>query len=357
MSRSRSFAFSLPLAIGLALCIGGIPSASASPFTGIYSFGDSLSDAGDAYIASGSQVPVSPPYSQGRFTNGNLWVQDLAAAFGLGPVTPSLAGGNDFAVGGAETGTTLVHTANASDLPSQLLAFNQAVAAGAVTPQAGDLYTLWIGSNELDALMTSVLNGSMTPTATNFQTDIGQAIANVDSFVGGLANDGMKHLLALNVPDLSKTPGAIAAASQTPNPNVTLGELQTLTQEFNAQLSTSLMSLAQSEGFALTQVNIYGAMDQVVADPAAYGLSDVTDPCWTGNFTDPTSGQTCGDPSQYFFWDGLHPTAAAHRLVATTAEAMLVPAPDTLSVFAIGLLWLAVMRRRPRNRTAPARRL
>ena len=74
--------------------------AVLSTLAAIYSFGDSLSDAGNAYILDGGTKPLSP-YSDGRFTNGNVWVQDLSRMLGLGPVTPSLTGGNDFAVGGA----------------------------------------------------------------------------------------------------------------------------------------------------------------------------------------------------------------------------------------------------------------
>ena len=62
-------------------------------------------------------------YSDGRFTNGNVWVQDLAQNLGLPAVKPSLAGGTDYAYGGAETGQTSVHTVNPTDLPSQLAQF------------------------------------------------------------------------------------------------------------------------------------------------------------------------------------------------------------------------------------------
>ena len=106
--------------------------APAAPFSAIYAFGDSLSDAGNAYIATGGATPVSPPYSDGRFSNGPVWVQDLSDFLGLGPLAPSLAqpsapNRTDFAVGGAQTGTTPLHTAGTSDLPSQLAQFQAAV--------------------------------------------------------------------------------------------------------------------------------------------------------------------------------------------------------------------------------------
>ena len=89
---------------------------SALPsYSAIYAFGDSLSDAGNLSIttsAAGATEPVSPPYykqqygsiSGNVFSNGPTWVQDLSIALGLGTLAPSLAGGTDFAYGGAETG-------------------------------------------------------------------------------------------------------------------------------------------------------------------------------------------------------------------------------------------------------------
>ncbi len=80
-----------------------------SPYSVIYAFGDSLSDAGNAYLLSISQIasalgfthtPVSPPYAQisyngvaaDVFSNGPVWTQDLASALGLAEPAPSGAG-------------------------------------------------------------------------------------------------------------------------------------------------------------------------------------------------------------------------------------------------------------------------
>ena len=67
-------------------------------------FGDSLSDVGNVYLATNGIEPASP-YVDGQFSNGPVWVQDLAARLGLPALTPSLAGGSDYAFGGATTGS------------------------------------------------------------------------------------------------------------------------------------------------------------------------------------------------------------------------------------------------------------
>src|SRR5690242_7531767 len=85
---------------------GGTAQGMAEPFTGIVAFGDSLSDAGNVFIATNGQLPA-PPYFNGHFSNGPTWVEDLSQALGLGTLRPSLAGGTDFAYGSAITGNSV----------------------------------------------------------------------------------------------------------------------------------------------------------------------------------------------------------------------------------------------------------
>src|SRR5580698_7197049 len=96
---SRQICILLTLATGCFL-----PSAQAGTIDAIEAFGDSLSDVGNAFIATSGAEPASP-YFNHQFSNGNVWVQGLATGLGLAPLTPSLAGGTDYAVGSAQTGT------------------------------------------------------------------------------------------------------------------------------------------------------------------------------------------------------------------------------------------------------------
>ena len=77
----------------------------AGMITGIISFGDSLSDVGNTYLAAG--IPQSPPYYQGHYSNGPIWLEYLASKLGVAAPAPSLAGGLDNAWGGAQTGDGL----------------------------------------------------------------------------------------------------------------------------------------------------------------------------------------------------------------------------------------------------------
>ncbi len=310
--------------------------AAAGPYTALYVFGDSLSDGGNAYLGKGGTEPVSPPYA-GVFSNGPVWAQDLSQKLGLGTLKPSLAGGTDFAVGGAQTGTTPLHTAALGDLPSQLTAYQAAVTA----PQPHALYSVWIGANDLSAILADP-----GLTQTQISADVAAAVNNVATFVKGLAADGAKNLLLMTVPDLGVTPdvtkfgpAAEAAASA-------------LSKAFDTALLGAVGTIAAADGIRLFTVDTYSLLDSVVAHPTAFGFSNATAPCWTGSYTSASSGTVCANPASYVFWDGEHPTAAAHAVVADAALAA-VPEPASLGLFAIAAAALLPLRRR---RTTPPRR-
>nr|WP_294527081.1 SGNH/GDSL hydrolase family protein [uncultured Rhodopila sp.] len=314
--------------------------SSALPtYSAIYAFGDSLSDAGNLSIstkAAGAQEPVSPPYftqqygtSTGTvFSNGPTWVQNVSIALGLGTLAPSLTGGTDFAYGGAETGLTPQNTTDpkiqAISLPAQLTQFQKQV----TTPAANALYTLSIGSNDLlDILGTPGLSADQQA------TDVNDAVANEISFVKSLVSDGAKNLLVLDIPDLGKTPDVmlgLANGSNTPSAALD-AEASQLASSYNSALTSQLAALASASAVNVHVVDAYGLIDSAVANPASYGLTNVTSRVWTGNYTDSTSGTlaatTPAAQDQYLFWDSLHPTETGHQAIADAAEQQLSGAP------------------------------
>jgi phospholipase/lecithinase/hemolysin len=273
----------------------------AGGFSAVYSFGDSLSDAGNVSIATLGVLPASP-YSDGRFTNGNVWVQDLAQNLGLPAVKPSLAGGTDYAYGGAETGQTSVHTVNPTDLPSQVAQF----AANVPDPSANALYTVWAGSNDVLDIANS------GETAAQQQVSVQQAVTNETVSIDGLIAHGAKDLVVMDVPDLTKTPYEMAR----PASDAASGALA---QEFNTDLGAALRAIVASGAASIDYVDTYGLLDTAIANPAAYGFTNVTQPVWSGNLTDSHSGRlaaTGAAQNGYLFFDDLHPTSAGHALLA-----------------------------------------
>ena len=300
-----------PTPVGMQFLGDNAITEPAGGFSAVYAFGDSLSDAGNVSISAAQAVPA-PPYEGGRFTNGLTWVQVLSGQLGLPPVQPSLAGGTDYAYGGALTGPSIVHTANPTDLTAQ---YGQYVAS-VRSPQPNALYTVWAGSNDV---LTAANNATLTPAQQS--AAVQQAVANEASVINGLIASGARHIAVLNVPDLGDTPyeaqrGPAVAANAS-----------ALAQQYNALLAAQLQNIMASTGADLALIDTYSLLDGVVANPGAYGFTNTTQPLWNGNTTDPNSGTLAATgPAQdgYLFFDPLHPAERAHALLGQNVAQQII---------------------------------
>jgi phospholipase/lecithinase/hemolysin len=301
-------------------------------FSALYAFGDSLSDAGNLSLLTaltGTPEPVSPPYFQENyglvsgtvFSNGPTWAQDLAKALGLPTLSPSLLGGNDFAYGGAETGATPQNandtTILAISLPAQLAEFNLEVPK----PSANALYTVSIGANDIFDIL-----GNPGLTAQQQTADINRAVANEIAFLKSLVAEGATNLLVLGIPDLGKTPEVISgAANGTDTPSAQLVfEASALASAYNAALASQIAGVGAAN---VHVINAFQLIDNAVANPSEYGLTNVTAPVWSGDFTSDGSGALVSTnlavQDQYLFWDHLHPTETGEQAIALVAEQLL----------------------------------
>src|ERR1700733_4375914 len=265
---------------------------AATPYSSIYSFGDSLSDTGNAYILDGRTDPLAP-YSDGRFTNGNVWVQDLSKMLGLGAVTPSLHGGNDFAVGGATS----------IELQAEIADF--AAVHGFKAPSSG-LYTLSIGGNDIFAVLSAFGSGKIN--LTQAFAEVSQAAAEASAATDELFVLGARSLIWFDVPDLGVTPRY--------NTNLSIRAYASwFALQFDQDMAADLKPV-EAAGLKVFDLNTYSGIDEFVVHPPS-GFN-VTSPCWSGNDTG-GPGVLCSNPDQYLFWDSGHPTAEGHLLVAQDA--------------------------------------
>ena len=282
--------------------------ASAPAFTALFAFGDSLSDAGNLYIADGGTAPVSPPYYKGHASNGPTWVEDLSRRLGLGTLTPSLAAGNDFAFVGAQTGTTAIEGYNSIDLPTQIADY----ALRHSTPVKGALYTLDIGANDIINALDEYATGKIT--LGGVDTVVAEAETNTALAVDALYLLGARNLLFYEVPDLGLTPQFSGTPLQ--------GLASRLALSFDDAVRADI-SPPRFGGLKVYDLNTPDLFYEVVHNSSAFGFANVTDPVWTGNLTSSTSGTLVSTDravqNTYLFWDELHPTQAGHQLAATFA--------------------------------------
>ena len=325
----------------ICLVLGGglLSFVQAGSIDAIYAFGDSLTDVGNIYVATGGTTPGAP-YVNGQFTNGNVWVQDLATGLGLAPLSPSLLGGTDYAYGTGESGVTSFNTSPAdTDLVGSAGQLAQYQATHA-TADPNALYTIWIGSNDLTDMLTGQL-------PSQYGADIAAVVGNIYSAIGALAGMGAKNFLIANVTDLGKTP-EVEALGPTESAGASL-----LSSSFDSALAGGISSFAMAESINISLLDTYTLLDTIVANPVTYGFSNVTQGCLTGE-VNYSGGTPCANPNQYLFWDQLHPTAAGHQLVADGALALVTPEPDSVSLIAAGLFLLAVFNwRSSRRRIGP----
>ncbi len=351
--------------------------AGASQFSQVVVFGDSLSDNGNISLA--TNPTLQPPL---RFTTnpGMLGIEHVADHLGY-TLSPSLTGGTDYAWGGA--GVLNNSPGTPAAVPTLTAQVGAYLASGAVDSNA--LYSIWGGANDIfnaatsaaaaataqqliaqnvaaqiaqlqqaglpqaqiDALTPQITqavtaavtqqvlaaaNVSSLMTAEQAQAAIGAAAQQEVKLIGQLQAAGVKNILVFNLPNIGNTPSALA---QGPEGAAALSGLSLI---FNGQLNTGLGQMRTG----IIPVNAYGLLSEAIADPAAYGFSNVTAPaCGAGSTSVACGPEGSGLPftyapgtdQSYIFADGVHPTSAAHAMLGQYVVSIL-DAPGQVSLLA-----------------------
>jgi phospholipase/lecithinase/hemolysin len=283
-------AFGVALLACTFLTSGGCPliPLPTGPFSQIVVFGDSLSDLGNDH-SSLLLFPASP-YSNGRFSNGDLWIQYLATHYNLPIGRSHLASGKNFAYGGARTGAGKATIDGLGVIPNmrdQLSFYTD-------KPSGTELFVVWGGGNDI----IDTLKGTQPTTAARMAADI--AI-----IVQTLYDRGGRYFLVPNLPDAGRLPRFLntdnqAAATQ-------------MSDDFDTELNAQLDQLDTLPGITIVRANIEDFVNASIANPPP-PITNTTDPAWTGDFLG-HNGTLVSDPDVFMFFDHIHPSRVAHQLI------------------------------------------
>jgi phospholipase/lecithinase/hemolysin len=332
--------------------------ANAAGFSAEYVFGDSLSDRGN--IAELENVLglfsgnfPDPPSNHDSFTNGPVAVQLLAQSLGLNAnpslwVTgfkdpaglfggPAFVPGTNYAVGAATAAFDPKGGIPGINLPEQVAAYSGFVSDHA-DPNA--LYVMMIGGND-------VRNAALQGTGAAAITDgVDTELAAISS----LSGEDAKHFLIVNVPNV----GLIPEFTQD-NPTLA-ADATAFSQLYDKDLAVGLAALDPSLGAgALQEFDLFGFNASNLANAAALGFTNTTDPCFTSTPASAAATTACGpdgaNVDQFLYWDNIHPTGRVQALWAQGFRTA-VPEPSTWAMMLAGFAGLGFLGYRRALRTA-----
>jgi outer membrane lipase/esterase len=292
--------------------------AAAQPaYSRIVVFGSSLSDPGNDFAMRGIEnVPpynmLDPflipdaPYAKGghHVSNGATWIEQFARPLGLaGTVRPAFQASDikatNYAVKGARAYDNVIDFNLTKQIGSFLNDFSNVAPSDA-------LYVIEIGANDIrDAFEAFVdrRDGSAI---------IGQALTNVAGSIQTLYAAGARNFLVWKMPNIGLTPALRIIDMFSPGASQFM---DFVTQSYNANLESVLVMLEALPGIQIKRLDTYQLLNNIVDNPDAYGMSVVDTACVTPN----VAPFECQNPDVYVFWDGIHPTAAVHAIIAQEA--------------------------------------
>jgi phospholipase/lecithinase/hemolysin len=329
----------------LALLCSGVNYAGDKYFDTMVILGDSLSDNGNLYRFLWHTVPSSPPYYEGHFSNGPVWIEQLYSSYFPADYTDGM---NNYAVGGA--GAVLSYK---QQFPYTLvMELDNYLYWHTYGKKDSTLFTVWIGAN-------NYLNGPV-----NVEPITDSVVHAIGKTVERLIQVGGSKFFIPNLPDLGRTPYAIEQGSQ--------ALLTELVQVHNRKLAAKIVDLKDKYPDAtFVTFDVYSFFNEALGEANDYGFSHVIEPCYLGGYLGllKPSDQTlkhyvhhlsrhmdsrnwemiANNPQlkeavaagylyqllpkqnkndayfcdEYVFWDKIHPSTRAHELLAREARRAL----------------------------------
>ncbi|CAF2154564.1 unnamed protein product [Rotaria magnacalcarata] len=255
------------------------------PFDTIVIFGDSHSDTGNVYKLT-DQIWPRPPYFQGRFSNGLIWVDKLGVSNIM-----------NYAYGAATTDNSLV----------QSIAWSQVLPTPGVRQQISTyvkdsniitsnlnrtLFIIWVGSN--DFAYNRTINPSLV-------------VASLSNAISDLLKSNIKHVIVFNLIPIHLMPNIHALNQES--------YYSAMVLQFNNNLSNEIASMQATNPYISLRIfDIHSLVSKIINNPIMYAFNNNEDVCWNASIDNIVI--LCRDPKSYIFIDEYHFTSRMHEFFA-----------------------------------------
>jgi len=262
----------------------------------LLAFGDSLSDMGNAKDSI-LNVPDVPPYWQGRFSNGPVWLEYVSQAYGVSTTVGSLTEiGDNRAFGGSQTGQGFSYLL----LPNVRTKINNYLANVQSSIASNEVVSLWAGGNDF-------LYGTA-----NSDT----IVANMESHIRQLDAAGASEFIIPNLPPLEKTPEILGRSQSQQN------TIASEVVSYNTKLATLVNDLVAELSITIHFIDAWSLFNDIVDNSEALGITNTQDSACSASATllplpiCNSASTVASNPDDFIFFDKAHPTRVMHEFIS-----------------------------------------
>jgi phospholipase/lecithinase/hemolysin len=282
---------------------------STTRFSSLVAFGDSFTDNGNgSFKLTNGTWPADPAYYKGRFSDGPVWVEDVASNLSI-PLY-------DYAYGGATTDNNLVEGYTGPD-------------STVLVPGVAQQVSEFLSKNDTRVDIGStffIVFGAFNDIFFNPNLTAVQIAAALSGSVTTLINAGARHLLLLNYYDASEIPYDQFTDDTMKNKLTTFSvdfgrQVAKLTEGYRQQLA------GEDDDSSVTYVDLMPLFKHFYfyGEPSNYGYDafGAYRGCLVGAYEEVPNRTLCSDPDRKAFWDEYHPARTTHCHIADHVLAAL----------------------------------
>uniref|UniRef100_A0A0D9WHI8 GDSL esterase/lipase n=1 Tax=Leersia perrieri TaxID=77586 RepID=A0A0D9WHI8_9ORYZ len=315
----------------------------------VFAFGDSTLDPGNnnrlATLVRADHAPYGRDFpggvATGRFSDGKLITDFIVSSLGIKDLLPAYhssgltvaeaSTGVSFASGGSGLDDLTATNAMVSTFGSQLNDFHQLLSSIG-SPKAEEianksLYIISAGTNDVTMYYLLPFRAMNFPTVDQYGESL---ISVLQSNLKSLYQMGARKMMVSGLPPLGCLPvqkglrGGMGSGG-------CITVMNEAAERYNAALQKALSKLeADSPGSKIAYVDVYTPLKDMAENPQKYGFTQASRGCCGTGMMEMGALCTsmlpqCPSPSQYVFFDSVHPTEATYKALADQVVKSHVP--------------------------------